>query len=77
MTDAVNERDTKSRRSEPPARVERGEQIAISRDVNPTTPAVAARPLTNRELGFVAGGPIAVAFFDALPDDELRRWVSV
>ena len=34
------------------------------------------QPLTNRELGFVAGGPIADTFFDALPDDELRRWKS-
>jgi hypothetical protein len=29
-----------------------------------------------RDLGVVAGGPIADTFFDALPDDELSHWES-
>lgn len=31
-------------------------------------------PTAERELDFVAGGPIPDSFFDALPDDELGRW---
>ena len=31
-------------------------------------------PPAKRGLGFVAGGPIADSFNDALSDDELRHW---
>ena len=74
MTDQVNVQDAKTRLSELLNRVERGEQITIARAGKPIARLVAVQVPLKRELGFVAGGPIADGFFDALPDEELDRW---
>ncbi len=76
MTDQVNVQDAKTRLSELLARVERGEQITIARAGKPIARLVAVEPPVKRALGFIAGGPLADSFFDALPDDELQRWES-
>jgi prevent-host-death family protein len=76
MTDQVNVQDAKTRLSELLTRVERGEQITIARAGKPIARLVAVETPVKRELGFVAGGPIADTFFDALSDDELHRWDS-
>ena len=73
ITEQVNEPDAKTRLCELLERVERGEQITIARDGSPIARLIPAEPLTTRELSFVAGGPIADTFFEALPDDELSH----
>ena len=76
MTDQVNVQHAKTHLSELLTRVERGEQITIARAGKPIAQLVAVEAPVKRELGFVAGGPIADSFFDALPDDELHHWES-
>jgi hypothetical protein len=51
----------------PPDRAPATEPIALVAPVHTPAP---------RQLGFIAGGPIADSFFDALPDDELALWES-
>ena len=74
MTEQVNVQDAKTRLSELLARVERGDDIVIARGRRPIARLSSRGDAPKRELGFVAGGPIRVAFFEELPDDELRAW---
>jgi len=58
------------------ARVEDGEEIVISRGDRPVARLVPLAP-RKRELGFLAHLGIDIpdsAFFDPLPEDELRLW---
>ncbi len=74
MAEQVNVQDAKTRLSELLQRVEKGEEITIARHGKPVARLVAVEPPAKRRLGFVAGGPISDAFWEPLPDDELRLW---
>jgi prevent-host-death family protein len=74
MVTQVNVQDAKTRLSELLARVEKGEDIVIARGGHPIARLSPLGEVPERELGFVAGGPIRVSFFEELPGDELRAW---
>jgi prevent-host-death family protein len=74
MTERVNVQDAKTRLSELLARVERGEEFIVARGGNPVAKLSPIGDPPLRELGFVPGGPVRVAFFEDLPDDELTAW---
>lgn len=74
MTDQVNVQDAKTRLSELLARVELGEEIIVARGGRPIARLSPLGQPPLRELGFVPGGPIPDAFFEPLPEEELRMW---
>jgi antitoxin (DNA-binding transcriptional repressor) of toxin-antitoxin stability system len=58
------------------ARVEAGEEIVIARDKQPVAKLVPTRsPKQRRRFGAMRGkARVDAAFFEPLPEDELRRW---
>lgn len=58
------------------ARVEAGEEIVIARGKQPVAKLVPIRPATpKRRFGAMRGkARVDAAFFEPLPEDELRRW---
>jgi prevent-host-death family protein len=57
-------------------RAERGEEVIIARGSNPVARLVRLRPgKPARRFGAMRGrARVTSAFFDALPEDELKRW---
>jgi prevent-host-death family protein len=58
------------------ARVEAGEEIVIARDKVPVARLVPIRRLAaRRQFGAMRGkARVDAAFFEPLPDDELKNW---
>ena len=73
MTEQVNVQDAKTRLSELLVRVERGEDIVIARGGKPIA-RLTAETVTPRPSGFVSDITLTDAFFEPLPEDELRAW---
>lgn len=69
----VNVQDAKTRLSQLLQAAERGEEVIIARNGAPVVRLVAVGPPPPRPVGFVAGS-VPEAFFDPLPEDELRHW---
>jgi len=55
------------------ARVESGERIVLARHGKPIAQLVPLDPRPRRRLGFLQGS-VDDAFFEALPEEELRLW---
>lgn len=73
MTEIVNVQVAKTHLSQLLARVEKGEEIVISRGGVPIARLSGLGTPTPRELGFVHV-TIPDSFGDPLPDEELDRW---
>ena len=58
------------------ARAEAGEEIVIARDKTPVAKLVPIAPKAPKRAPGAMKGKIALdpAFFEPLPEDELRRW---
>jgi len=74
MSEQVNVQDAKTRLSELLSRAARGEDIVIARSGKPIARLVAIGEPPPRALGFVPGLAVPDAFFDVLPEDELKAW---
>ena len=72
-TRCVNVQEAKTHLSALLARVAAGERIVLSRHGKPIAQLVPLDPSPRRQLGFLQGR-VDEAFFDPLPDDELKRW---
>jgi prevent-host-death family protein len=73
MTIQVNVQEAKTRLSHLLARVEAGQDVVIARDGNPIARLVPVAAPPPRPVGFVQG-TLTDAFFQPLPEDELRQW---
>ena len=57
------------------ARAEAGEEIVLARGKEPVAKIVRMAPKPKRKFGRLKGkGSIGPAFFEPLPDEELKRW---
>ena len=71
----VNVSQAKTQLSRLLARVEAGEEITIARRGAPVARLVAYRPKGRRQPGALKGKiKITDAFFEPLPEDELKLW---
>ena len=71
----VNVSQAKTQLSRLLARVEAGEEITIARRGAPVARLVAYRPKGKRQPGALKGKiKITDAFFEPLPEDELKLW---
>lgn len=73
MTDMVNVQVAKTHLSQLLARVERGDEIVISRGGVPVARLISVGQPGPRELGFVHVA-IPASFDGPLPEDELEAW---
>ena len=69
----VNVQEAKTHLSALLARVAAGERIVLARHGKPIAQLVPLDPSPRRQLGFLKGS-VDEAFFEPLPDDELKRW---
>ena len=69
----VNVQEAKTHLSALLARVEAGERILLARHGKAIAQLVPLEPAPRRRLGFLQGR-VDEAFFEPLPDDELRLW---
>lgn len=74
MTDHVSVQEAKSHLSKLLARVERGEEIVITRRGKPIARLTAFGQPPTRELGFMPGLHVPDSFLEPLPEEELRAW---
>ena len=74
MTDYVSVQEAKSHLSELLRRVERGEEIVITRRGKPIARLIKVAGPPARELGFMPGLHVPDSFFEPLPEEELRPW---
>ena len=71
----VNVSEAKTQLSRLLARVEAGEEVVIARRGQPVARLVRYMPRGKRQFGAMKGKiRITDAFFERLPDDELKRW---
>ena len=71
----VNVHEAKTRLSRLLARVEAGEEIVIARRGQPVARLVSCKPKRERRFGAMRGKvALTDAFFEALPEDELKSW---
>ena len=71
----VNVSQAKTQQSRLLARVEAGEEITIARRGAPVARLVAYKPKGKRQPGALKGKiKITDAFFEPLPEDELKLW---
>ena len=71
----VNVSQAKTQLSRLLARVEAGEEITIARRGAPVARLVVYRPKGKRRFGALKGKiKLTDAFFEPLPEDELKRW---
>lgn len=69
----VNVQEAKTHLSALLTRVESGERIVLARHGKPIAQLIPLDPTPRRRLGFLKGR-VDEAFFEPLPDDELRLW---
>lgn len=75
MSSTVNLHEAKTHLSRLVARVERGESIIIARDHRPAAMLVPLPPTGPRQPGRLKGKlRVLDAFFDPLPEAELKGW---
>lgn len=76
MTDTVTIHRAKTTLSQLIARVEAGEEIILARDTTPVAKLVPISPRKpKRRFGALQGRvSLDEAFFDPLPDEELKGW---
>ena len=71
----VNVSEAKTQLSRLLARVEAGEEVVIARRGQPVARLVRYMPRGKRQFGAMKGKiRITDAFFERLPDDDLKRW---
>jgi prevent-host-death family protein len=70
----VNVHEAKTRLSELLSRVEAGDEVIIARAGHPVATLAPITDPAPRSLGFVTGFRLPDAFFEPLPEDELRAW---
>lgn len=71
----VNVHEAKTRLSRLLAQVEAGEDVVIARRGQPVARLVSCKPKSERRFGAMRGRvALTDAFFEALPEDELKRW---
>ncbi len=73
METVINVHAAKTHLSQLLERAHAGEEIIIAKAGKPYARLVPLDPAPKRPLGFV-NAPVADAFFDPLPDDELAAW---
>jgi prevent-host-death family protein len=76
MSDTVTIHVAKTNLSKLIARVEAGEEIVIARDKVPVARLVPIRAIAaGRRFGAMRGkAQVSAAFFEPLPEDELKAW---
>ena len=71
----VNVHEAKTQLSRLLAQVEAGEEVVIARRGRPVARLVRCQPTGKRQFGAMKGQiRITDAFFEPLPEDELKRW---
>ena len=71
----VNVHEAKTQLSRLLAHVEAGEEVVIARRGQPVARLVRCRPDAKRQFGAMKGKiKITDAFFEPLPDEELKLW---
>ena len=71
----VNVHEAKTQLSRLLARVEAGEEVVIARRGKPVARLVACKPRGKRRPDILKGkAAITDAFFDPLPEEELKPW---
>ena len=71
----VNVRDAKAQLSRLLAQVEAGEEVVIARRGAPVARLVACKPRGERQPGVLKGKiTVTDAFFEPLPEEELKLW---
>ena len=71
----VNVHEAKTRLSRLLAQVEAGEDVVIARRGRPVARLVSCKPKSERRFGAMRGRvALTDAFFEALPEDELKAW---
>ncbi|CAN5791420.1 type II toxin-antitoxin system prevent-host-death family antitoxin [soil metagenome] len=57
------------------ARAEAGEEVVLARGKDPVARIVSLAPKPKRKFGRLKGkGSVGSAFFEPLPEEELKRW---
>ena len=74
MTEVVNMYDAKAQLSRLIDRAAAGEDILIARAGKPIVRLVPVEDSLPRQPGMLKGPAIPDAFFDPLPEDELKDW---
>ncbi len=74
MTEVVNMYDAKAQLSRLIDRAAAGEDILIARAGKPIVRLVPVEDSLPRQPGMLKGPAIPDAFFDPLPEDELKEW---
>lgn len=71
----VNVHEAKTRLSRLLAQVEAGEDVIIARRGRPVARLVSCKPKSERRFGAMQGKvELTDAFFEPLPEDELKSW---
>lgn len=73
MVRTINVREAKTHLSRLLDDVRSGEEVILAKDGVPYARLVPIAPAGKRRLGF-APGRVTDAFFEPLPDEELKRW---
>ncbi len=73
MTITVNVHEAKTRLSQLLTQVQAGEEVIIAKAGRPQAKLVPIRDETERRPGIVKGA-VTDAFFEPLPEEELRAW---
>ncbi len=71
----VNVHEAKTHLSRLLVRAHAGEEIVIAKAGHPYARLVPLTPVKQRQPG-IAKGKVTKAFFDPLPEDELKKWES-
>lgn len=73
MVRTINVREAKTHLSRILDEVRSGEEVILAKDGVPYARLVPIAPAGKRRWGF-APGRVTDAFFEPLPDEELKRW---
>ncbi len=73
MPVTINIHEAKTQFSKLISRIEMGEEIIIAKSGKPVARLVPLDYFEDRKPG-IAEGRVTDAFFEALPDDELKQW---
>ncbi len=73
MARVVNVHEAKTHLSRILEDVRAGEEVVLAKDGVPYARLMPIAPVGKRRLGF-APGRVTSAFFEPLPDEEIRRW---